>query len=54
MKCNCQIGLRICHSDEEAMEHAVLDKKVSNVIGQMGFDLDKIHESETLQQFFEF
>jgi hypothetical protein len=40
--------------DEEAMEHAVLDKKVSNVIGQMGFDLDKIHESETLQQFFEF
>ena len=40
--------------DEEAMEHAVLDKKVSNVIGQMGFDLDKIHQSETLQQFFEF
>jgi len=40
--------------DEEAMENAVLDKKVSNVIGQMGFDLDKINESETLQQFFEF
>ena len=40
--------------DDEAMETAVLDKKVTNVIGQMGFDLDRIHESETMQQFFEF
>jgi DNA polymerase elongation subunit (family B) len=40
--------------DEEAMEMAVLDKKVTNVIGAMGFDLTRIHESETMQQFFEF
>ena len=40
--------------DDEAMETAVLDKKVTNVIGQMGFDLSKIHETETLQTFFEF
>jgi len=40
--------------DEEAMEEAVLDKKVTNVIGAMGFDLSRIHDSETLQQFFEF
>ena len=40
--------------DEDAMEEAVLDKKISNVIGQMGFDLARIHESETLSAFFEF
>ena len=40
--------------DEDAMEEAVLDKKVTNVIGAMGFDLSRIHDSETLQQFFEF
>jgi hypothetical protein len=40
--------------DDDMMETAVLDKKVTNVIGQMGFDLDRIHESETMQQFFEF
>jgi len=40
--------------DEEAMEEAVLDRKIENVIGQMGFDLKRINESETLQNFFEF
>jgi hypothetical protein len=40
--------------DEDAMEEAVLDKKVSNVIGAMGFDLSRMHDSETLQAFFEF
>jgi len=40
--------------DEEAMEVAVLDKKINNVIGQMGFDLERINESETMATFFEF
>jgi len=40
--------------DEEGMETAVLDKKITNVIGQMGFDLDKIHETEAMAAFFEF
>ena len=31
-----------------------LDKKINNVIGQMGFDLDRTKESETLQTFFDF
>jgi hypothetical protein len=40
--------------DEEAMEETVLDKKVANVIGPMGFDLSKTTQSETLSTFFEF
>ena len=40
--------------DEEAMEETVLDKKVSNVIGPMGFDLSRTTQSETLSTFFEF
>ena len=40
--------------DEEAMEETVLDKKVENVIGPMGFDLSKTKQSETFNQFFEF
>jgi hypothetical protein len=40
--------------DEEAMEEAVLDKKIDNVIGQMGWDLSNINASESLQKFFEF
>ena len=39
--------------DEEAMEETVLDKKVENVIGPMGFDLSKTKQSETFNQFFE-
>jgi len=40
--------------DEEAMEETVLDKKVANVIGPMGFDLSRTTQSETLSTFFEF
>jgi len=40
--------------DEEAMEEAVLDKKIDNVIGQMGWDLSNINASESLQKFFDF
>lgn len=40
--------------DEALMEEIVLDKKIDNVLGQMGWDLGKIHESESLREFFEF
>jgi DNA polymerase elongation subunit (family B) len=40
--------------DEEGMEEAVLDKKIGNVLGIMGWDLKRINESETLEAFFEF
>ena len=40
--------------DEEAMEKAVLDKKIGNVIGIMGWDLNRANESETLEAFFDF
>ena len=40
--------------DNEAMEEAVLDKKVENVLGAMGWDLSQTKESEALQEFFEF
>ena len=40
--------------DEEAMEEAVLDKKIQNVLGVMGWDLKRSNDSQALQQFFEF
>tara|TARA_R110000772_G_scaffold106765_4_gene208860 strand:+ start:6644 stop:9319 length:2676 start_codon:yes stop_codon:yes gene_type:complete len=40
--------------DEEAMEEAVLDKKIANVIGPMGFDLSRTTQSESFTTFFEF
>lgn len=40
--------------DDDLMEETVLDKKIQNVLGQMGWDLTRIHESETLHEFFEF
>jgi hypothetical protein len=40
--------------DEELMEETILDKKIKNVIGPMGFDLDKTTQSKTLSTFFEF
>jgi DNA polymerase elongation subunit (family B) len=40
--------------DNEAMEEAVLDKKVENVLGQMGWDLSQTKESEALNEFFDF
>ena len=40
--------------DEEAMEEAVLDKKIQNVLGVMGWDLKRSNDSQALQQFVEF
>ena len=40
--------------DEADMETAVLDKKVQNVLGQMGWEIERANESEALQEFFEF
>jgi len=40
--------------DEEAMEETVLDKKIENVIGPMGFDLSRTTISEAFTNFFEF
>ena len=40
--------------DDAGMEEAVLDKKIENVLGQMGWDLSQTKESEALQEFFEF
>ena len=40
--------------DEEAMEESVVDKKVENVLGPLGYDLSRTTESETLSTFFEF
>ena len=40
--------------DEEAMEESVLNKKIKNVLGAMNWDLDRMNESEALQEFFEF
>jgi hypothetical protein len=36
------------------MEEAVLDKKIENVLGAMGWDLSQTKDSEALQEFFEF
>jgi DNA polymerase elongation subunit (family B) len=40
--------------DNEGMEEAVLDKKIENVLGAMGWDLSQTKDSEALQEFFEF
>jgi len=40
--------------DEEGMEEAVLDKKIQNVLGVMGWDLSRANESKVMEQFFEF
>lgn len=40
--------------DEVEMETAVLDKKIQNVLGQMGWDLDRTKESEAFGEFFDF
>ena len=40
--------------DEVEMETAVLDKKIQNVLGQMGWDLTRTKESEAFGEFFEF
>ena len=40
--------------DEDAMEGAVLDKKMHNVLGVMGWDLSRANNSEVMDAFFEF
>ena len=40
--------------DEDAMEAAVLDKKIGNVLGVMNWDLNRANNAETLDAFFEF
>ena len=40
--------------DDDAMEQAVLDKKIGNVLGVMGWDLNRANNAETLDAFFEF
>ena len=40
--------------DEEGMEQAVLDKKIQNVLGVTGWDLNSANDSKTLDTFFEF
>ena len=40
--------------DEEGMEASVLDKKINNVLGAMGWDLKRINDSESLLEFFDF
>jgi len=40
--------------DEEGMEEAVLDKKIKNVLGVMGWDLSRANDSKVMDAFFEF
>ena len=40
--------------DEEGMEGAVLDKKIKNVLGVLGWDLSRANDSEVMDEFFEF
>jgi len=40
--------------DEDAMEEAVLDKKIQNVLGVMNWDLSRSNDSKAMQTFFEF
>jgi DNA polymerase elongation subunit (family B) len=40
--------------DESAMEESVLNKKISNVLGAMGWDLSRMNDSKALDEFFDF
>jgi DNA polymerase elongation subunit (family B) len=40
--------------DEEGMEQSVLNKKIENVLGAMGWDLARANQSAALDEFFEF
>lgn len=40
--------------DEELMEESVLNKKIENVLGAMGWDLNRMYESEAMDEFFDF
>jgi len=36
------------------MESAVLDKKIQNVLGVLGWDLSRANDNEVMDNFFEF
>ena len=40
--------------DDDLMEQSVLDQKIKNVLGAMGWDMSRINESEAFGEFFEF
>ena len=40
--------------DDDLMEESVLNKKINNVLGAMGWDLTRIKDSEALDTFFDF
>ena len=40
--------------DDERMEESVLNKKIQNVLGAMGWDLSKANHSPVMDSFFEF
>jgi hypothetical protein len=40
--------------DDEGMESAVLDKKIQNVLGVLGWDLSRANDNEVMDNFFEF
>lgn len=40
--------------DDDLMEESVLNKKINNVLGAMGWDLSRINDSEALDEFFSF
>jgi hypothetical protein len=40
--------------DEDAMEESVLNKKIQNVLGAMGWDLKRANDNKIVQSFFKF
>jgi DNA polymerase elongation subunit (family B) len=40
--------------DIQAMEESVLNKKIQNVLGAMNWDLTRIHDSDAMNEFFDF
>jgi hypothetical protein len=40
--------------DDERMQESVLNKKIQNVLGAMGWDLSKANHSQAMDSFFEF
>jgi len=40
--------------DDDLMEQSVLDQKIKNVLGAMGWDMSRINQSEAFDEFFEF
>lgn len=40
--------------DEETMEQSVLNKKIENVLGAMHWDLSRMHDSDAMDEYFDF